>query len=609
MSIVDSAIEGNTILPVRPVPTAAVTYSFYGAGIYNEGQLTIEDSTVAGNKTLDIATTIADGGGIFNISQSMTLLHSSIVGNVAGNAGGGIYEGIGFFGASPQMVIGASIVAGNGVGNGPSSPQNCALAAGASAPTSLGYNVTDTPSGGGCGFTGRNDLSGAAVNLQLSFLSSHDSLFYGSRTYGVLAPGPGSPGTGNIPFGASLSDGSLACPGLDQLGNQRPVAGSDVCDSGAIETGSSAVTPLPPSITSASITTFTVGEAGTFSLSANASPPAAFSAPSGTLPSGVSLSPSGDLSGTPALGAVGTYRFSVIANNSVSPSALQSFILTVAKEPSTTTLMVTPTTVGSSGGTLKAAVSVTARGETPTGTAVVELPSGSPLCTATLSGGSGSCAGSLGSGIPVGTMTVLARYSGDANTVASTGSGSVSVTSGPPPVTVPSASSGYWEVASNGGVFSFGTARFYGSMAGHVLNRPVVAMAATPDGHGYWLVCADGGVFSFGDAGFFGSEPGMAPSARSVAPVVGIAATPDGKGYWEVTSTGKVLAFGDAHLYGSMAGHVLTRWVVGIAATPDGHGYWLVGADGGIFAFGDARFHGSMAAKHFNTPVVGIAAS
>jgi hypothetical protein len=29
-----------------------------------------------------------------------------------------------------------------------------------------------------------------------------------------------------------------------------------------------------------------------------------------------------------------------------------------------------------------------------------------------------------------------------------------------------------------------------------------------PDGKGYWLVASDGGVFTFGDAGFFGSVPG-----------------------------------------------------------------------------------------------------
>ena len=30
-------------------------------------------------------------------------------------------------------------------------------------------------------------------------------------------------------------------------------------------------------------------------------------------------------------------------------------------------------------------------------------------------------------------------------------------------------------------------------------------MAATPTGKGYWFVAADGGVFSFGDAHFLGS--------------------------------------------------------------------------------------------------------
>ena len=30
-------------------------------------------------------------------------------------------------------------------------------------------------------------------------------------------------------------------------------------------------------------------------------------------------------------------------------------------------------------------------------------------------------------------------------------------------------------------------------------------MAATPDGRGYWLVASDGGIFAFGDAGFYGS--------------------------------------------------------------------------------------------------------
>ncbi len=30
-------------------------------------------------------------------------------------------------------------------------------------------------------------------------------------------------------------------------------------------------------------------------------------------------------------------------------------------------------------------------------------------------------------------------------------------------------------------------------------------MTATPTGKGYWLVASDGGVFSFGDARYYGS--------------------------------------------------------------------------------------------------------
>ncbi len=67
---------------------------------------------------------------------------------------------------------------------------------------------------------------------------------------------------------------------------------------------------------------------------------------------------------------------------------------------------------------------------------------------------------------------------------------------------------GYWEVAADGGVFSFGDAAFHGSMGGLPLNAPIVGMAATPDGGGYWEVAADGGVFCFG-ALFYGSRAGL----------------------------------------------------------------------------------------------------
>jgi hypothetical protein len=64
---------------------------------------------------------------------------------------------------------------------------------------------------------------------------------------------------------------------------------------------------------------------------------------------------------------------------------------------------------------------------------------------------------------------------------------------------------GYWLVASDGGVFTFGDARFVGSTGGQPPAEPVVAMVRTRSGRGYWLAAADGTVIGLGDAGSFGS--------------------------------------------------------------------------------------------------------
>jgi hypothetical protein len=74
-------------------------------------------------------------------------------------------------------------------------------------------------------------------------------------------------------------------------------------------------------------------------------------------------------------------------------------------------------------------------------------------------------------------------------------------------------------VASDGGVFAFGDARYSGSMGGRTLNAPMVGIAANPDGTGYWTVASDGGVFAFGDAPYFGSAAGQIVGTS----VVGIA--------------------------------------------------------------------------------------
>jgi len=152
--------------------------------------------------------------------------------------------------------------------------------------------------------------------------------------------------------------------------------------------------------------------------------------------------------------------------------------------------------------------------------------------------------------------------------------------------------SGYWMVGTDGGIFSFGTAKFFGSTGAIKLNQPVVGMAATPDGRGYWMVASDGGIFSFGSAAFYGSMGGKPLNQ----PIVGIASTRTGKGYWMVASDGGIFAFGDAGFYGSTGNIKLAKPIVDIVPTPTGKGYWMAASDGGIFAFGDAGFFGSTGA-------------
>jgi IPT/TIG domain len=177
----------------------------------------------------------------------------------------------------------------------------------------------------------------------------------------------------------------------------------------------------------------------------------------------------------------------------------------------------------------------------------------------------------------------------------------------PPPPPPPS---GYWEVASDGGVFSFGNATFYGSMGGTRLNAPVVGMATTLSGpnQGYWLVARDGGIFAFGNAKFYGSTGAM----HLNSPIVGMAATPDAHGYWLVASDGGVFSFGDAPFLGSLGGTHLNSPIVGmgVLANLSGtqQGYWLAAADGAVYPFGDAPGLGSVDGP-LPSPVVGIASN
>ncbi len=124
-------------------------------------------------------------------------------------------------------------------------------------------------------------------------------------------------------------------------------------------------------------------------------------------------------------------------------------------------------------------------------------------------------------------------------------------------------------------------------MGGQHLNRPVVGISPDEATGGYWEVATDGGIFAFG-APFFGSTGNLVLNR----PVNGMAASPDGGGLLV-----RGLRRGHLRLRGRRlpridGSHCPQRAGGGDGRRPVGGGYWLVAADGGIFSFG-APFEGA----------------
>ena len=104
-----------------------------------------------------------------------------------------------------------------------------------------------------------------------------------------------------------------------------------------------------PAITSANNAAFSVGDVGSFTVTASGYPASTFSE-TGTLPVGVTLNAaSGALSGTPAANASGSYSLTLTAHNGVAPDATQAFTLVVSGPPTITSANNANLTVGVNG--------------------------------------------------------------------------------------------------------------------------------------------------------------------------------------------------------------------------------------------------------------------
>ena len=229
------------------------------------------------------------------------------------------------------------------------------------------------------------------------------------------------------------------------------------------------------------------GVAYGFAFATNAGPSVTYAVSSGSLPAGLALGAhSGELSGMPT--AVGTSTFGLTAFANDEPVAISPAI----------TLTVLATAIGPTHFLTPTQTSITVRDGARYG--VNFQADGTPAPTYQVT------SGRLPDGMTLGRDGLL--YGVAHATPAGPGT----------------RGNGYWLIASDGGVFSFGDARFHGSTGGLRLVKPIVAMAATASGNGYWLIASDGGVFSFGDARFHGSTGGM----NLVSPIVATERSPFG---------------------------------------------------------------------------------
>ncbi|KJF19062.1 putative outer membrane protein PmpB precursor [Acidithrix ferrooxidans] len=482
-----------------------------GGGFYNAGSVTLTNTTFSGNLAKK------SGGGFYS-AGSVTLTNTTFSGDLAKKSGGGFYN-------DNSATVTNSTFSGNSAptrGGG-------AIYDSSAAKTTLAGDILANSTSGAASTTGSPPAT-AAITANCAEKSATSSFF---------------------DFGYNLSsDSSCGFTSTFSLSTTAPNLGSLVDNSGPTLT--MAIVPGSPAYDVVPVSSGLCG------------PPATSTS---FVPSGAVI-PSSDQRGFPR--PTGGSSYCSIGSFQYQPIVAAITVPTPPTLTSATSSLGSPTAPSPS----SSPASVTLNWNPPAndGGSVV---SGYYIYEGTSAGSESAVA--VNSSPIVGTSYVItnlkeattyyfyvkalnqAGFSQSSNELSATTS-ALSPSTLTPALSPSAISEGYRFTAGDGGVFDYGSAAFYGSLANSHLNQPIVGIASTPDGKGYWLVAADGGIFSFGDATF----------------------------------------------YGSLANHNLNQPIVGIASTPDGKGYWLVAADGGIFSFGDATFYGSMGSIPLNKPGVGI---
>jgi type II secretory pathway pseudopilin PulG len=241
-------------------------------------------------------------------------------------------------------------------------------------------------------FTAANGIGNNAVqnftltlNLPPTITSASSATFTVGQSGSFTATAVGYPvptlsESGTLPSGLTFNPATGALSGTPATGSGGvyPISITATSTSGTTIQPFTLTVDEAPTITSPAATTFGVGTAGSFTVTATGYPAPTLSE-SGTLPAGISFNAaSGALSGTPAAGTGGTYRITFTSTN-LAGTANQSFTLTVRQSPAITSAATTTFTVGQAG-----AFTVTATGfPPPTITESGALPTGVTFSSAT----------------------------------------------------------------------------------------------------------------------------------------------------------------------------------------------------------------------------------
>jgi hypothetical protein len=171
------------------------------------------------------------------------------------------------------------------------------------------------------------------------------------------------------------------------------------------------------------------------------------------------------------------------------------------------------------------------------------------------------------------------------------------------------AGGGRWSVDAAGRVRTSGGAPSLGTLPARA-GRRIVGIAATASGRGYWLASAQGGVFTFGDARFHGSVVGR----QLARPISRIALL--GRGYQLISASGAAYPFGaTAPPTVAAAPGARQPWLWPFASTspwnmPLGSGARFAGdADTTTRNFRDPSFVPWVNAGKYSHPIVMAAAS